>query len=783
MVKIVSVNDNNEKKITYQELNKNLKSAYENNNYHEIINLSYAMIEDRLKTILDLLYVIEDRNKNPYPCDYIDRILRNLLNYKDDPDKKKIYKINNISTKLNIIEKIIKSKSDNEYIKDCKKIIDKNIGINVLLNWIEEVRKWTKIRNEIVHCSFNKNIDSLTDNLKTCAQEGYILANCIKKYSNKLKDNSNQLSVKTKWNSINELLNSEHIDEEFFNTFHTPILNYDILNPHLCFSEGKESEFILADDVGMTLESFDLTIDGYHYGPSDELCFFNNMKDKLLKTKNAFKDYSVFCLYNRFEYELDEIKVGKKLFKLDENELKNRIEENIVNYIKIAKKDWIYFSLEKIFDYVVSEKNRNDIELLKKLVEFDSEVIQLFDTKYLNNKELLLIAIKNNEYNDKWFDFLNHEIINDKEIIIELLTRKHGDVFYKISDSLKNDDEVLKSMFYNCSYGEEFIAFLKNVHNDFYSKNIINDYEKAMEKEAVNNNYSLIMMSDNLRDNKDVVLKYIIELSPFEYEFASDRLKKDKEIIITAIKYGMDPYTLKHYNNIVLNDIDVLCTILDHENYEPIDKNNFIDINENHIEMICNNLTLDNISNFYYAFLPDEVIRKIALNDKIIKKTLEICKEDDSFDCFYSHYINFLYQKYKKLPKKEYLINDLFMNSSYDFLLLENEDIKQLILNDEYTQSIIKRVLSNKSKIKQIIGNRNPAIIKYIDKELRNDLEFIIELVQIEPGILSYLTEKEKNNEEIKNILKEKNINENEIINDDSEPGPFDIYGFDYLPF
>lgn len=775
MFKIVAVSDNNEKKITYQELNKNLKLAYQNNNYHQIINLSYAMIEDRLKTILDLLYVIEDRNKTPYPCDYIDRILRNLLNYNTEADKKKIYKINNISTKLIILEKILKSKSDNEYIKDCKKIIDKNIGINVLLNWIKEVKKWAKIRNEIIHSSFNKNIHSLVDNLEKCANDGYLLAKKIKTYTNKLKDNSNQLSVKTKWNSINELLNSEHIDEEIFNTFHTPILNYDILIPHLCFSEEKESEFILADDVGMTLESFDLTIDGYHYGPSEELCFFNNMKDKLLKTKNAFKDYSVFCLYNRNEYELDEIKVGKKLFKLDENELKNRIEENIVNYIKIAKKDWIYFSLEKIFDYVVSEKNRNDIELLKKVVELDSEVYNTLDIKYLNNKELLLIAIKNNEYNDKWFDFLNHEIINDKEIIIELLRRKHGDVFYKISDSLKNDEEVLKTMFYNCSYGEEFIEYLKNEHNDFYSKNIIKDYEKVMDKDVFDKNYGLIMMSDNLRDNKDVVMKYIVELSPFEYNYASNRLKNDKEVIITSIKYGIESWNLKHHNKSVFNDLDILCSFLNKENYDPVDINNYIAINESNIDIICNNLTLNNIQSFYYELLEEEKLNEIVLNDKIIKKTLEICKIFDNFDYFYSSYIQFLYRTFGKLPKKDYLITDLIENSFADFYSFD-EEIGKLIENDKYVQQKIKEVLSNKSKIKKILDNHHPYIINYISKELRSDINFIAELLQYNSSVIDFLTEQEKDNDIIKKICEEKKI---KAKNDPF----FEVFGDDDLPF
>ena len=62
-MKIIKVTDNKDKQLTYQQLNKKLKQSLEVSNYHETINLSYAMIEDRLKTILDLLYIIENRNK------------------------------------------------------------------------------------------------------------------------------------------------------------------------------------------------------------------------------------------------------------------------------------------------------------------------------------------------------------------------------------------------------------------------------------------------------------------------------------------------------------------------------------------------------------------------------------------------------------------------------------------------------------------------------------------------------------------------------------------------
>ena len=205
-VKIKKVEDNEDKKITYAILNKNLKLSYEKMNFHEVINLSYAMIEDRLLTILDLLYII-DRNIYPYyPTDEIDKILRPVLKYNLDADKNKIYKINNISTKLKIIEKILKTKTDHIYFVDCKKSVENNIGIKKMLELIKGIKEWNKIRNEIIHSSFNKNISDLSEKTKECALVGYNLSMIIKNYTNKLKTNYENISVREKYKLYNYMV-------------------------------------------------------------------------------------------------------------------------------------------------------------------------------------------------------------------------------------------------------------------------------------------------------------------------------------------------------------------------------------------------------------------------------------------------------------------------------------------------------------------------------------------------------------------------------------------------
>ena len=176
------IKDNQDKKLTYKILNAKLKKSYNTDNFHEVINLSYAMIEDRLLTFLDLLFIIQKDNKKIYPTHIIDEIIRPILKYDLNAEVSKIYKINNLSTKLKIIKKIIQSNSNSNYILDCKRIIEKNIGIDNLLLWIKKVEFFSRARNEIVHASFNKNIIALKDILEKTAKESYILSLTIKKY-------------------------------------------------------------------------------------------------------------------------------------------------------------------------------------------------------------------------------------------------------------------------------------------------------------------------------------------------------------------------------------------------------------------------------------------------------------------------------------------------------------------------------------------------------------------------------------------------------------------------
>ena len=69
---IKSVECNKDKQETYRSLNRKCKTFFEEGNYEALLLYSYAMIEDRLLSMLHYLYVINRKSKKLVPEDNIE---------------------------------------------------------------------------------------------------------------------------------------------------------------------------------------------------------------------------------------------------------------------------------------------------------------------------------------------------------------------------------------------------------------------------------------------------------------------------------------------------------------------------------------------------------------------------------------------------------------------------------------------------------------------------------------------------------------------------------------
>ena len=71
--------------------------------------------------------------------------------------------------------------SDNEYLLSLEELL-LDVDIGGLLEILEEMGAWLEYRNEIIHSSMNKNIESLYDDLDVQVEKGMEYARYIDTY-------------------------------------------------------------------------------------------------------------------------------------------------------------------------------------------------------------------------------------------------------------------------------------------------------------------------------------------------------------------------------------------------------------------------------------------------------------------------------------------------------------------------------------------------------------------------------------------------------------------------
>ena len=134
---------NYQKQATYAERKTQLKKAIKNCFYFEAIFLEYAIMEDRTESVLRHAGGIKLTDK-------LDRPLK-------------------LATKIN-------------KIRSCAAFSEKYVRQRLTLELLDELDKWRKSRNNLVHCLMNSPTEPTE--LQEVAEEGYEL---VKQLDNKVK--------------------------------------------------------------------------------------------------------------------------------------------------------------------------------------------------------------------------------------------------------------------------------------------------------------------------------------------------------------------------------------------------------------------------------------------------------------------------------------------------------------------------------------------------------------------------------------------------------------------
>lgn len=188
---ITPVADTVDKQRTYREQMGKYSQAMRYGFYLQAVMIDYAMMEDRLRSMLYHMGFLSNRIapniwKKTRP--YLEQMVETYT-----PDGKPVkLGIKNISGKIELVRCVMLwardegAANDDKFLATLKRQC-KRTNIGAVLSTLESITAWCGYRNEVVHALMNKNLDSLDAELQQRAEEGMDLARALDGEIKKLK--------------------------------------------------------------------------------------------------------------------------------------------------------------------------------------------------------------------------------------------------------------------------------------------------------------------------------------------------------------------------------------------------------------------------------------------------------------------------------------------------------------------------------------------------------------------------------------------------------------------
>ena len=177
--KIKPVSDNLEKQQTYAKNMARYNSAMSQGFYFEALVIDYAMIEDRLRSMLYHMAMLKDRKQIKLWNQTKDKLyVMATFNGTGKPR----YSATTLSGKLAIVREAIlwatgvtEGYGNDRYLTALKLQIE-SLDADALLQTMDAIVQWKDYRNEIIHSLLNKNVDSIVEKAAEVALQGMQLA-------------------------------------------------------------------------------------------------------------------------------------------------------------------------------------------------------------------------------------------------------------------------------------------------------------------------------------------------------------------------------------------------------------------------------------------------------------------------------------------------------------------------------------------------------------------------------------------------------------------------------
>jgi len=222
-----------------------------------------------------------------------------------------------------------------------------------------------------------------------------------------------------------------------------------------------------------------------------------------------FLSYHSYKMYNK-------IKLDKVLSELINNKTKKDIREDLSD-LKIL--------------YFLDDKLKNDREFMIFMIRRNAWAIKFAGDKLKNNMIFLAESFLTNGLS---VYFMDKKMINNKKVIMKLLhtLATKVDYYYMyhlfglnyLNEELKDDkDIILEAMKY------------KDICSIRFASERLKDDKDVVLEAVKKSGWALEFASERLRDDKDIVLQAIKE-TRWAFEYADENLKKDRDFVLEAVR-------------------------------------------------------------------------------------------------------------------------------------------------------------------------------------------------------------------------------------------------------
>ncbi len=181
-IQIRQAKNNTDRQNTYKQQLGRYTKAMKYGFYFEAMLIAYSMLEDRLKSFLYYCGFFD--NRNTLKISKKIKVDIKVILFDDEPSKWP--SLNNISTKIAYIKALLiwantvqgETIQDNAIYCNLKGTLE-SVDIGAMLVSLDSLTEWIKYRNEIMHASMNKNVDSLYENLNVKVADAMEIARFI----------------------------------------------------------------------------------------------------------------------------------------------------------------------------------------------------------------------------------------------------------------------------------------------------------------------------------------------------------------------------------------------------------------------------------------------------------------------------------------------------------------------------------------------------------------------------------------------------------------------------